>query len=76
MFLMSVTEKMLLLRNMYIVYSHVKAKSRHLVSLQKPDEGEATGGDFVTLWLHAECTSYRPLTATPRNRKLILCGQR
>ena len=40
----SVTKKMPVTGNMYIVYSHVplKAKSRDLVSLEKPEEGEAT----------------------------------
>ena len=40
-----VTKKVPITENMYIVYSHVqlKAKSRFLASLEKPEEGEATG---------------------------------
>ena len=36
---------------MYIVYSQLKAKSRHLTSLERPEECEATGCRLV--WLHA-----------------------
>jgi len=48
---------------MYIVFCHVPLKSRHLASLEKAEEGEATGCRLCCCMLNTQVTHLWPHAA-------------